>query len=208
MGRERRITPREIYSGGQYERDYLGQADVQSQEFLKEFNKRKQPSEKPGIKYWMNYRDSMELAKKFQPIDKGDPEKNRVDPANPRAPLLRDIKEALIEQMDLTDEQADQLKLYTAVDTPLDYLHGTDAFVEYRGKIVSIDITKKASSAGKKADVVITGELPSPDDPTTENEYLKRVDDIAASVRAVIKLKRKPARPKIQKLYKEDRPAA
>jgi len=208
MGREGRITPKEIYSGGQYERDYLGQADVRSQEFLREFDRRKQPSEKPGFNYWMNYRDSMELAKKFQPIDKSDPEKKRVDPVNPQAPLLRDIKEALIDQMDLSDKEADELKLYTAVDTPLDYLHGTDAFVEYKGKIVSIDITKKTSDIGKKADVIITDELPTPDDPATEDEYIARVDDIANSVRTVFKYKGKPGRPKIQRLYKEDRPAA
>lgn len=208
MGRERRITPREIYSGGQYERDYLGQADIRSQEFLREFDRCKQPSEKPGFNYWMNYRDSMELAKKFQPIDKSDPEKKRVDPANPRAPLLRDIKEALIDQMDLSDKEADELKLYTAVDTPLDYLHGTDAFIEYKGIVVSIDITKKMSGTGKKADVIITEELPAPDDPDTEDEYLARVDDIAASVKSAFKLKGKLGRPKIQKLYKEDRPAA
>lgn len=208
MGRERQITPREIYTGGQHERDYLWEINYHDPKFIAEVEKRKQPSKNPAFEYFMSFRDALELAKKFQPIDKTDPKKRRVDPTNPQAPLLRDLRVELIDQMGLSYEQADQLKLYTSVGSPLDWLHGTDAFIDYNDKIITLDLTLKPTAEGKKADVIITGDLPAPDDPETEDEYLDKIEEIAKSVRTVIKLKGRPARPQIQKLYKEDRPAA
>ncbi|MDD4995250.1 MAG: hypothetical protein PHW53_02185 [Patescibacteria group bacterium] len=201
MGRERMITPREIYTGRQYEADYFGAIDLNDEKLHEEIAKRKQPSKNPKFEYFMTFRDALEVAKKFQPIDKSDPERHRVDPANPRAPLLRDLKESLIDLMNLGEKDADKLKLYTAVNSPLDWLHGTDAFVDYDGRIITLDLTLKPSAEGKKADVVITGELPAPDDPAEEDKYLERVGQIAFEIKSVMDLKRKPGRPQIQRLY-------
>jgi len=184
MGRERRKTPREFYSGKIYEAEYFGEIDKNDPKIFEEIKAHRQPSKNPKFEFWMNYRDSLNLAKKFQPIDKSEPGRKRVDPANPSAPLLRDIKEALIDQWNLSDEEADELKLYTAVGSPLDLFHAVDAFVEYRGEIITLDLTLRPESdtGQKRADVIISGELPSPDDPSTEDAYIKRVDDISADI--------------------------
>lgn len=196
------------YSGRLYEQDFFWSINAENPGYLRKLNNIKQPSQKESFDYYVNFKDALELAKKFQPIDKTDPSKEPVDPANPRAPLLRDLKEALVEQMDLSDDQADRLKLYTAVGSPLDKFHGVDAFVEYDGKIITLDITMRETEGEKKADVIITKELPAPDDPETEEEYLRRVEEIAASIRTAIKLKRKPGRPEIQRLYPPGQEAA
>ena len=114
----------------------------------------------------------------------------------PSAPLLRDIKEALIDQWNLSDKEADELKLYTAVGSPLDFFHAVDAFIEYKGEIITLDLTLRPESDtdGKRADVIISGELPSPDDPTTEDAYIKRVDDISSDIAAEYIAKQAPAR--------------
>jgi len=196
MGRERRITPRELYTGKIYEAEYFGEIDKNDPKILEEIKAHAKPSKNPRYEYWMNYRDSLNLAKKFQPIDKSEPGRKRVDPANPNAPLLRDIKEALIDQWNLSDEEADNLKLYTAVGSPLDFFHKVDAFVEYRGDIITLDLTLRSEddAGGKRADVIISGELPSSDDPATENAYIKRVDEISADIAEEYRRKRPAAR--------------
>jgi len=201
MGRERRITPEQrFYTGRLHESKWLGEVDA-GDAMVREMQQYKKPSKNPKFEFWINFDDSLKLVKKFQPIDKTDPEKKRVDAANPEAPLLRDVKEALIDQMNLTDKQADNLKLYTAVGSPMDVFHGADAIIEYDGKVVTIDLTLKPVDEGKKADVVVAGDLPAPDDPETEDAYLQRVDDIAASVKTILKVAEKRGPRPIQRLY-------
>jgi len=199
MGRERRITPRELYTGKIYEKEYFGEIDTNDPRIFEEIKKYRQPSKNPNFEFWMNFRDALKIAKEFQPIDKTDPERKRVDPANPAAPLLRDLKEALIEQWGLTDEEADDLKLYTAVGSPLDFLHKVDAFIDYEGRIVTLDLTLRTETGKKTADVIISGELPSPDDPKTEDAYLHRVDEIAADIIEQYKRKTPPKRAIIER---------
>jgi hypothetical protein len=204
MGRKRRITPEQFSDTGRlHERRWLGEIDA-CDSMAKDIQRLKKPSQNPNFDFWMTLGDSLELVKKYQPIDKSDPRKKRVDPTNPEAPLLRDLRIEMIDSMELTDEQADKLKLYTAVGSPMDLFHGVDAIIDYDGKIVTMDLTLKPSDEGKKADVVVTGDIPD----EKSEEYLPEVKKIAASVQTIIKFKRKPGRPQIQKLYEEDRPAA
>lgn len=52
-----------------------------------------------------------------------------------------------------------EVKAYTSVGTPLDVFHGVDAFFEFRGTMVSIDLTLNPTKVCHKADVVFNPNL-------------------------------------------------
>lgn len=89
----------------------------------------------------------------------------KEDPTNPRKDVARELRLAVMESLDV---DGDEVKLYSAVDTPVDVMLGTDAWVEYADPktgeaiIVTLDITKRADKieSGHKADIVF-GELPA-----------------------------------------------
>lgn len=175
---------KEKYSGKQYETEYLGAIDINDKEFLAALERVKKTS-KEGSKfpYYVNYKNALNLARKFQPIDKSDPEKKRMDPTNPKAPLAKDLRIELLDQLGIKDEESDRVKVFTAVGTPLDVFHGVDAFVEIDGKVVTLDITLREDiSAKRKADIIDATELPDPDDEKEAEEYLERVKSIAKKV--------------------------
>lgn len=132
---------KEKYSGRQYERDYLGGIDPSNEDFLAALKRVKRTS-KEGSKfpYYVTYKDALDLARKFQPIDKRDPKKKRIDPTNPKAPLAKDLRIEILDQLGVEDEESDKVKVFTAVGTPLDIFHGVDAFVEIDGKVITLDI--------------------------------------------------------------------
>jgi len=56
--------------------------------------------------------------------------------------------------VELGVEEWSEVALYTAVGSPLDRFHGIDAFFEFHGTIVSIDLTV-GRKGSHKADLVI-----------------------------------------------------
>lgn len=46
-------------------------------------------------------------------------------------------------------------ELYTAVRTPLDFYHGVDAFVEFKGVVVTLDVTTNPHKDACKADLLV-----------------------------------------------------
>ena len=96
-------------------------------------------------KTYFDFPKSVEYVKNNQPADW------RVSDPKPR--LAGDLFANVAEKLDLDDWE--DLKLYTAVGTPLDLFHGTDAFFEYEGTIVTIDLTINDKKQQHKADFVI-----------------------------------------------------
>lgn len=47
-----------------------------------------------------------------------------------------------------------ELSFYTAVGSPLDYYHGIDAFLEWQGCMVTIDVTMNPDKTSGKADLI------------------------------------------------------
>ena len=58
----------------------------------------------------------------------------------------------------LCPEDYSKLKLYGAVNTPFDLFHGVDAFFEYEGRIVTLDLTLNEKKDEYKADFIINPE--------------------------------------------------
>ncbi|MEK7641664.1 MAG: hypothetical protein AAB365_01565 [Patescibacteria group bacterium] len=94
-------------------------------------------------KGYVNYRDAMNMARD-----------NQTD--NPSAPRLsgaRMLHGAVARELKIADSK--QLKLYTAVGTPLDLIHGVDAWFEFEGIVITIDVTMKEQKDRAKANVVV-----------------------------------------------------
>jgi hypothetical protein len=92
---------------------------------------------------YRSYASSMELVRANQP---GDP----MDPATRTA---NDLHALVAEQLGLDDYA--KLGFYTAVRSPLDFFHGVDAFFEFQGVVVTMDLTLNPHKDEAKAHIVI-----------------------------------------------------
>ncbi|MBP6858395.1 MAG: hypothetical protein KBC33_01020 [Candidatus Pacebacteria bacterium] len=94
-------------------------------------------------KMYVSYRDAMNMARD-----------NQAD--NPSAPRLagaRMLHKAVAHELGISDSA--ELKLYSAVGTPLDRLHGVDAWFEFKGIVITIDVTMSEQKERAKANVVV-----------------------------------------------------
>lgn len=51
------------------------------------------------------------------------------------------------------------LEFYVTIGSALDVYHGIDMFFKVRGRMVTLDLTRRASKAGVKADILLTAEM-------------------------------------------------
>ena len=91
---------------------------------------------------YMSYKDAVSHAKKNQPSE-FKPETQK---------FANGIYEALKHQ---GLPEGVPVKFYTAVGTPLDIYHGTDALFEIAGQDITIDVTINPEKVEAKADVVV-----------------------------------------------------
>ncbi|NQV93075.1 hypothetical protein HQ403_01080 [Candidatus Kaiserbacteria bacterium] len=54
--------------------------------------------------------------------------------------------------------EGERVKLFTAVGTPLDLFHGVDAFFEFDGHVITIDLTINPHKDSGKAHFILTGD--------------------------------------------------
>jgi hypothetical protein len=108
------------------------------------------------------------------------------DPTNPRKQSAKDLRLAVADAMDLSEEELDGLQFFTAVDSPLDEYFGVDAWMEVEmptGErvMVTLDATlnKEKIATGHKADVLI-GEMAQAEN--DEDLYLEQIDDYAQQI--------------------------
>jgi hypothetical protein len=93
----------------------------------------------------LDFDDSIEYAKANQP-----PGWRTTDPA-PR--FSGDLFATVALKLGLEDWS--ELKLYSAVGSPLDRFHSIDAFFEYKGEIVTVDVTLDDAKKEYRADFII-----------------------------------------------------
>jgi len=91
---------------------------------------------------YLNFEDSIDYVKNNQPANW-----LLSDPA-PR--FVADLFATVADKLHLEDWN--DLKLYTALGTPLDYFHGTDAFFEYDGIRITLDVSINRGKGTCKAD--------------------------------------------------------
>ncbi len=94
-------------------------------------------------KMYFKYAESMELARKSQTGD-------------PSAPTLfgaSTLHSAVVKEMKISDPR--QLRLYSAVGSPLDRFHGVDGWFEFQGVVITFDLTLCEQKDQAKANVVV-----------------------------------------------------
>lgn len=99
-------------------------------------------------KTFFKFSDSVEYAKNNQPSSW------RLSDPEPR--FAGDLFATVAQGLGLDDWS--ELKLYGAVGTPLDIFYGVDAFFEYEGEIITIDVTLNKNKEVYKADFVVNPE--------------------------------------------------
>lgn len=93
---------------------------------------------------YLKWREAHELVKDHQPWD----------PTNPGCGFAGDLHSEVCIALGLKDWS--ELKLFSAIGSAADLFHGTDAFFEFRGAVVTLDVTQNtAKFGGYKADVII-----------------------------------------------------
>jgi|GEM_PF-1148674 len=163
----------QFYTGRMAEADLLGEVRISMPEYIAAFRKR---SAEGG---YVKYADAIELAKRFQP----------ADPTNPDKDFARELRMAIADRLIadgvITEAERDRVKYFTAVKTPLDILHGVDAFVELdrpngRPERVTLDLSLRDEKVVGKADLVVRAQ-DIPDDPENES-YLPSIGTYAERI--------------------------
>jgi hypothetical protein len=163
---------------GDYEAGFFGKVDTEEMAYRKALEKVKKPSKEPEkLKYYVSYDNSLNLARNFQPRDLETGK--RLNPANPKSELLRELRVFLLNILQKYDCDDDSIKAYTAVGTPADFIHGVDAFIDIENQTVTLDITLRKGKEGK-ADIIIDDKIPDPQE--DEDGFLKQVDKIAEKI--------------------------
>ena len=101
------------------------------------------------IVHWISDRQwdpisSMELARKNQPWE---------DPSDPDLRVANDLHASVAIAMGLVDWE--ELCLFTSIGTPLDSFHGIDGWFEFRGRVLTMDVTTNEQKDSYKADMII-----------------------------------------------------
>lgn len=168
------------YTGKIFEEDFVGSIK-KSPDYQKALFELKEKTKKGD---YVGYNDALELAKKFQPWD----------PANPNKNFARDLRIEIIDQLGLErEEDMDRVKFYTSVGSPLDVFHGIDAFLEYTDKEgkthrVTFDLSMNPAKEEYKADLIVK-ELA---DPEHESEkYLEEIKETAKNAASLLPKEKK-----------------
>lgn len=99
---------------------------------------------------YMKYQDSLSQVINNQPHDW-----NPSDPPTRAGSDLYTRVAMSLEEIIGDFNWSDELKLYTALKSPLDFYHGIDGMFSFRGKIVTIDVTMNPHKDRYKADVIV-----------------------------------------------------
>lgn len=141
--------------------------------------------EKPSISAenekssYLTFNHALDVARRFQ----------TDDPLNPQKELARDLRLEVADMLDLTDEaDLERIRFYSSADTPLDWYHGTDCFMEYADKngkthLFRFDLTEnpqKTDEVFNKKGAMIVSDLPDPQEET--DAYLGKIHSIAEQV--------------------------
>jgi hypothetical protein len=152
---------------------------------IKEMGLNQEEIAKLRDKGYLPYDKSVELTKRIQNIT----EKN--NPANPEKLIVRDIKDFLEEFL---GKKSENVRFYSALKTPLDIMHGVDAFFEIdvekeEGReeqgpiVVTLDITMRGKEGDKdqKANVLIR--MPDGAPLSSDDDYESKIRQIAKAVK-------------------------
>jgi len=124
---------------------------------------------------------------RYIPYDKSlhmviDNQPEGTDPTEPDKEPARDLHAQIAIALGLEDFS--ELKFFTAVGSPLDRYHGVDAFIKFKGVVVTFDATldkrKKEGTDGAKADFALTED-------DVNDKFVRVANEVAEYLKAVTK---------------------
>ncbi len=159
------------------EEEYFGKIDLKgdkrsaAMEFYKQLSGGQSPT-KAG--FYLPFNAALKFAKAFQPWK---------DAASPSKKVARDLLDFICDELGLDpdDEDAEHLKFFTSVGSPLDEKHGVDAFIEYRGHRILIDVTKNPAKRfdDSSGDRMIMEQLPDWTEAKNKTAYIEALQKYA-----------------------------
>ena len=184
------------YTGKMFERDFVGGvkkddayydalADWVRFEAAQKMRGKLEDMPKPDISpeneknTYLSFNHSLDIAKRFQDDD----------PTNPQKEFARDLRLEVADLLGIIDdEDMQRIRFYSSTNTPLDWYHGTDCFVEYidnddRTHMYRFDLTEnpqKSDDAFNKKGAMIVSDLPDPQEES--DAYLGKIHSIAEEV--------------------------
>jgi len=110
-----------------------------------------------------NFREGIQRVKECQCLY------NHWNPRRPRTPLAQ----CLFQKVKSRLKTGDDLRLFIAINTALDYWMGVDCFFECNGRIVTVDLSVSSYKRYYKADILLTRQ------DFVKNHHYKKGDIIA-----------------------------
>ncbi len=159
---------REFYSGRMNEADVFGRFRP-TPEFAAAFRAK---AKENG---YVGYEAALDLVRQY----------GQQDPLNPDKPFANELRQAVIEALELeTEQEMDRVRFYSAIGTPADKWHGIDGWIEYqtpqgRKIIVTVDVTQNPNKDVWKADVIIPG-VTNPSE--NEDRFIKEAEQYGKEV--------------------------
>ena len=159
------------------EGEYFGKIDLKgskraaAMELYKQLSRGQSPAE---AGFYLPFNAALRFAKSFQPWK---------DSTSPGKKVARDLLDFICDELgiDPDDEGAEHLKFFTSVDSPLDEKHGVDAFIEYRGRRILIDVTKNPAKRfdDSTGDRMIMEQLPDWTEAKNKAAYIEEMKKYA-----------------------------
>lgn len=78
------------------------------------------------------------------------------DPTDPPTRALNDLHYLLAEVLEV---ELGEVKVYSAVGSPLDYFHGVDLFLEFGEVTITVDLTANPKKIEHRADFIIQADV-------------------------------------------------
>jgi hypothetical protein len=173
---EKRFVPRISESGKSHEADAFGRPQLNEELYKRTLatlvEKYKPQAKKPG---WIPFADARDLLIKS------------TLPLKPKRPFVNELRVQVAQKLNVDNNQ---IRIFSALDTPLDHFHGTDAIVRYLEMDgtpvdVKVDITQNESKDAAKADVIISAVEVDPE--SNKQAFEKGVADAADAVASALR---------------------
>ena len=95
---------------------------------------------------YVPFQKALRLVRENQPWDPTDPSKRAGEDLHAQVAIALEL------------DDFSELSFLSALGTPLDFFHGIDALFEWRGRVVTIDLTTNPHKDSYKADLIIRPE--------------------------------------------------
>jgi len=143
--------------------------------------------EASGHEEYLSFRVAMLEIKKDQ-----DSPESKIDPSDPDKEFANDLHASIAEEM--TPEDYERLRFYTAIDTVLDRFHGVDGFMEFdldggETIVITLDVTTNPNKLDYKADVIILIPSEGVDRKVDPEEYEEALQKAIQDVLGMLKSK-------------------